>query len=111
MVAASWMFLRQNFQLRSGFGELRPLFGCEQERPGSLGALSPTPLLRSAVNLLAPWLGAARGARACVEAALAGGRSPYATTYERMVDSPLPQCRRADREWRSCSTCTARASR
>ncbi|WP_250003215.1 acyl-CoA dehydrogenase family protein [Actinoplanes sp. M2I2] len=38
---------------------------------------------------LAPMIGAVRGAQDVVAAAISGDRGPYATTYARVVDSPL----------------------
>ncbi|WP_113698802.1 acyl-CoA dehydrogenase family protein [Nonomuraea lactucae] len=53
--------------------------------------LAPPPHLTFTAVLatLAPMLGAARGAQNVVQAALDGGRAPYATTYKRLADSPL----------------------
>lgn len=55
-----------------------------------LVALLPAGMLhRVAVDMLAPLVGAAHGAWKVVEAAFAGNRAPYGTTYQRLVESPL----------------------
>jgi alkylation response protein AidB-like acyl-CoA dehydrogenase len=52
-------------------------------------SIDPTLMLRSLPDLLAGFCGAAQGALEVVDAAFAGDRAPYMTTYQRMVQSPL----------------------
>jgi alkylation response protein AidB-like acyl-CoA dehydrogenase len=52
-------------------------------------AIPPFVLYPAGLAVLGTMLGAARGAQNTVRAALDGGRAPYATSYERLVDSPL----------------------
>ncbi|MDH6622735.1 alkylation response protein AidB-like acyl-CoA dehydrogenase [Streptomyces sp. LBL] len=49
----------------------------------------PEAVFMGGLAALAPMIGATRGALDVVEAAIAGKRAPYATTYARVADSPL----------------------
>ncbi|MDR7277117.1 acyl-CoA dehydrogenase family protein [Catenuloplanes atrovinosus] len=60
--------------------------------PGAAGparSIPPESMFTGGLAALAPMIGATRGARDLVAAAVAGGRAPYLTTYARVADSPL----------------------
>ncbi|MER8001670.1 acyl-CoA dehydrogenase family protein [Streptomyces sp. NPDC095613] len=58
--------------------------------PAGSGPLpAPEAMFMGGLAGLAPMIGATRGAQDVVEAAIAGKRAPYATTYARVADSPL----------------------
>ncbi|WP_431873316.1 acyl-CoA dehydrogenase family protein [Amycolatopsis sacchari] len=56
---------------------------------GPARAIPPESMFTGGLAALAPMIGASRGARDLVAAAVSGGRAPYATTYARVADSPL----------------------
>jgi alkylation response protein AidB-like acyl-CoA dehydrogenase len=56
---------------------------------GSRPLTTPETAFIGGLAALAPMIGATRGALDVVEAAVAGNRAPYATTYARVADSPL----------------------
>jgi alkylation response protein AidB-like acyl-CoA dehydrogenase len=56
---------------------------------GPARSIPPELMFTGGLAALAPMIGATRGARDLVAAAVAGGRAPYLTTYARVADSPL----------------------
>ncbi|MFI5841440.1 acyl-CoA dehydrogenase family protein [Catenuloplanes sp. NPDC051500] len=56
---------------------------------GSARSIPPELVFTGGLAALAPMIGATRGARDLVAAAVAGSRAPYLTTYARVADSPL----------------------